>query len=226
MDCGSGFALSTDSVLLGNFVNVTGAKSGIDLGCGTGILSLLLLSRSGSLSMTGIEISEAAAEAARKNLEQNRLQDRSTVVSGDLRRYRELFHAGSFDLVVSNPPYFPAGAGTLSPDRDRANARGEVMCTLEDLCAAAKFLCRWGGRVAFVYKPERLTELLALMSRYGLEPKRLRMVAHSAAAAPSLVLVEGKRGGAPGLKAEPLLVLTEPDGADSPEIRKIYRRDG
>ena len=226
MDCGSGFALSTDSVLLGNFINVTGAKKGIDLGCGTGILSLLLLSRSSTLSMTGIEMNEAAAETARENLERNSLQDRGTVITGDLRRYRELLRAGSCDLVISNPPYFPADAGTLSPNRERAIARGEVNCTLEDLCAAAKYLCRWGGRVAFVYKPERMTELLTLMSRSGLEPKRLRMVAHSASAAPSLILVEGKRGGAPGLKVEPLLILTNPDGSDSPEIRKIYRRDG
>lgn len=219
-----GFRLSTDSVLLGNFINLSGAKKGLDLGCASGILSLLLLSLKNGLHMTGVEIDEEECRTARQNMTLNGLSERSSIVCADLRNYRELFPAGSFDVIVSNPPYFPVGSGDASPDADRARARGEISCTLEDICRASEYLCRWGGKVAFVHKPERLSELLVAMHVHGIEAKRLRLISHGVQSAPSLVLVEGKRGAAPGLKIEKPLILTNPDGTDSEEIKRIYHR--
>lgn len=219
-----GFRLSTDSVLLGNFINLTGAKKGIDLGCASGILSLLLLSLKDGLHMTGVEIDGEECRYARQNMALNGLSERSSIVCADLRNYRELFPAGSFDVIVSNPPYFPVGSGDASPNAGRARARGELSCMLEDICSASEYLCRWGGKVAFVHKPERLSELLVAMHVHGIEAKRLRLVVHGAQSAPSLILVEGKRGAAPGLKIEKPLILTNPDGTDSEEIREIYHR--
>ena len=132
--------------------------------------------------------------------------------------------AGSFDLVVANPPYFAAGSGYTSPDPMRAHARDERTCTMQDICAAMAYLTRWGGSAALVHRPERLSELLCALTAAGLEPKRLRTVAHTAHAAPSLVLVEARRGGKPGLKLLPPLALCAPDGTDSEEIRRIYHR--
>ena len=154
----------------------------------------------------------------------NGLADRSRIVTGDLRQHRQLFSAGSFDLVVSNPPYFPLGSGALSPDGGRAAARGEISCTLEDICTAAAFLCRTGGTFALVHKPERLSEVLCCMSRHGLEPKRLRLVCHRAELAPNLVLIEGRRGGKPGMKIDPMLVLRNADGSETDEVKQIYHR--
>lgn len=219
------FRFGTDSVLLGNFVNVSGAKNGIDLGCASGVISMLLLARNQHLHMTGIEIDREAASLASENMTHNRLEERSDIINADLRRCRELFRPGSFDLVVSNPPYFPVSSGDVSPDDRRATARGEVSCTLEDLCSAAEFLCRWGGKTAFVHRPERLTEVFDAMKRHGIEPKRLRLAAHTAESVPSLILVEGLRGGKPGLKIEPLLILKNPDGTDTDEIKRIYHRE-
>ncbi|MDO5444425.1 MAG: tRNA1(Val) (adenine(37)-N6)-methyltransferase [Eubacteriales bacterium] len=219
------FRFGTDSVLLGNFITVSGAKSGIDLGCASGVISMLLLARNSRLHMTGIEIDQEAAALASENMAHNKLEDRSRIVNSDLRNYRELFRSGSFDLVVSNPPYFPVSSGDVSPDIRRATARGEVSCTLEDLCSAAEFLCRWDGKVAFVHRPERLTEVFDTMRRHSIEPKRLRLVAHTADSVPSLILVEGRRGGKSGLKIEPLLILKNPDGTDTDEIKRIYHRD-
>ena len=219
------FRFGTDSVLLGNFVNISGAKSGIDLGCASGVISLLLLARNPRLHMTGIEIDGEAAALAAENMAHNRLVERSRIVNADLRDHRELFRAGSFDLVVSNPPYFPVSSGDVSPDSRRAAARGEVSCTLEDLCSAAEFLCRWDGKVAFVHRPERLSEVFDTMKRHGIEPKRLRLVAHTADSVPSLILIEGRRGGKTGLKIEPLLILKNSDGTDTDEIRRIYHRE-
>ena len=216
--------LGTDSVLLADFVRLRGARRGIDLGCASGAVALLLLSRGGTLHMTGLERRPEAAALAEENMARNDLAARSRIVTGDIRQHRALFRAGSFDLVAANPPYYPLGSGALSPDPDRASARGETDCTLEELCAAAAWLCRTGGSVNLVHKPERLPALFGAMSAHGIEPKRLRLVCYRAAAAPSLVLVEGRRGGKPGLQIEPALLLTDAAGNESAELRRIYHR--
>ena len=218
------FKLGTDSVLLADFAQIRGAKRGIDLGCGSGILSLLLARRDEGLSMTGLELLPEAAAAARENAAMNALDGRIEVIEGNIRQHRALFRAGSFDLAVSNPPYFPAERGAVAPQADRAAARAETSCSLSELCEAAAFLLRTGGSFFLVHRPERLSELCVCLSAQGLEPKRLRLVCHRADSAPSLVLLEARRGGKPGLRIEPLLVLTAPDGTESEEVRRIYHR--
>lgn len=218
------FRLGTDSVLLADFTQLRGAERGIDLGCGSGILSLLLAEKNALLHMTGLELLPEAAAVARENAALNSLDGRFAVIEGDIRQHRTLFRAGSFDLAVSNPPYFPAGTGAAALRADRAAARGEASCSLAELCDAAAFLLRTGGSLFLVHRPERLSELCACLSGRGLEPKRLRLVCHRAESAPSLVLLEARRSGRPGLKIEPMLVLCAPDGTESEEYRRIYHR--
>ena len=216
------FKLGTDCVLLADFVNTAGAKNGIDLGCASGAIDILLLAKSDKLRMTGLEILPAAAEVARCNMAENSFGNRSTIITGDIRQHRQLFKTGEFDLVVANPPYYPLGSGKLSPDAEKAAARGEVSCTLEDIVTAAAYLLRTGGTFSLVYKPERLAEAICAMSAHGLEPKRLRAVCHSMRSAPNLVLLEGKRGAKPGLRIEPQLVLHNEDGTETDEVKRIY----
>ena len=218
------FKLSTDCVLLADFVKGEKARRGIDLGCASGAIGLLLLERCPGLHMSGLELLPQAAELAAENMAKNGLSERSDVVCGDIRLHRQLFKAGSFDLVVSNPPYFPADRGLLSPVEGRAGARGELQCSLEDICAAAAWLCRSGGSFCLVHRPQRLAELFCAMSGHSLEPKRLRLVFHRPGAKPSLVLVEGRRNGGPGLDIEPNLYLSDPSGEESPEYKRIYHR--
>jgi len=217
------FKLGTDCVLLADFVNTAGAKRGIDLGCASGAIDILLLAKTDKLHMTGLEIVPAAAEIAKRNMAENAFESRSSIITGDIRQHRQLFKTGEFDLAVANPPYFPVGSGKLSPDADKAAARGEVSCTLEDICVAAAYLLHTGGTFALVHKPERLSEAMCAMSAHGIEPKRLRMVCHSALSAPNLVLIEGKRGAKPGLRIEPNLVLRNADGTETDEVKRIYR---
>ena len=216
--------LGTDSVLLADFAAGKGTQ-GIDLGCGSGILSLLLLTASPRLHMTGLELRKEAAVIARENLAANGLAERAEVLTGDIRRVRELFRPASFDLCAANPPYFPVGSGGRAPDPARASAREESECTLEELCSAAAYLLPTGGRFCLVYRPERLSALFCTMSAAGLEPKRLRLCCHHPGAAPNLVFAEGRRGGRPGLTIEPILYLTDADGQETAEIRRIYHRD-
>ena len=222
----SGFPLGTDSVLLADFARGSGKiRTVADLGCGAGVLTVLLLQKFPPSRAFGIEIQPEAAAACLENLALNELSARTEIRCGDLRERGDLPAAGSFDLVVSNPPYFAAGRGYSAPEATRAAARDERFCTLADVCRAAAYLCRWGGSFAVVHRPERLSELFGAMTASGVEPKRLRLVTPRAERAPSLVLVEGRRGGNPGLTIEPPLVLQDDTGADSLEIQRIYHME-
>ena len=216
------FAPGTDAFLLADFAERGKVRRVCDLGCGCGIVGILLGWEHPERQVTGVEISPQAAAIARENGELNGLTDRFTVVEGDLREHRTLLPAGSFDLTVANPPYFSLSGGKRSATA--AQARQEESCTLAQVCAAAAWLTRWGGRFAVIHRPERLAELLGEMTRAGLEPKRLRLVQPRGESAPGLVLAEGRRGGKPGLKVEPPLLLCGEDGGESPELRRIYRR--
>lgn len=217
------FKLSTDSVLLADFANTVKMRRCLDLGSGAGVLCVLLAAKAPELMILGLELQPEFADLSRRNLAENGLEDRVCVEIADLRRHRELFSAEGFDLVVSNPPYFAESTGYSAPEAARSAAREEKTCTLTDLCAAARWALRWGGRFALVHRPERLSEIFCAMTEAGIEPKRLREVVYSAGKAPSLVLVEGVRGGGKGLLFQPPLILTE-NGRDSAEAERIYRR--
>lgn len=218
------FKLGTDCVLLSDFVNTASARRGIDLGCASGAIMLLLLARSPRLHMTGLEIVDDAAALASMNMQANALSAHSEIICGDIRRVKQLFRAGSFDLVAANPPYFRAGSGATAQNTARAGARGELDCTLDDICTAAQWLLQTGGSFSLVHRPERLSEVFNCMTAHGIEPKRLRCVHPRAESAPSLVLIEGRRGGKAGLSFMPPLILANADGSESAEYRRIYHR--
>ena len=217
------FPLSTDSVLLAHFVAGTRAARIMDLGCGAGVLTVLLHASHPDAAIDGVELQPEAAALCRQNLEVN-AYDASGIRTMDLRAHRGVLEAGGYDLTVSNPPYFAVDSGLPAPDDRRAAARDERFCTLDDVCAAAAWLTRWGGAFALVHRPERLSEILCTLTAHDLEPKRLRMVQHRAESAPILVLVEARRGGRPGLLIDAPLILCAPDGGDSIELKQIYHR--
>ena len=214
--------LTTDTVLLADFAQVSGMKRGADLGCASGALLLLLLWRNPDLSMTGLEISQNAAALAQENMFLNGLDGRSDLICGDFRLTVRDLAAGGYDFVISNPPYFEPGRGVLAPENSRAAARAELRCSLEDVCSAAARLCRSGGKVFFSYRPGGLNRLMAEMSKARLEPKRLRFVHHRQEKEANLVLVEGRKDGNPGLKVEAPLVLFDDNGKESVEYERIY----
>ena len=218
------FRPGTDTFLLSSLPRLKKGMKVCDLGCGTGLLSLLLLQRQRELSVTGVELQEKAALLTRRAAEENGLAACFSVCHGDLREVKTLFPSGSFDLVVCNPPYYDPGSGKTPASEALQTARSEVTCTLEDVCRAAAFLLRWGGEFCLVHKPERLTDVLCAMRAHHIEPKRLRFVCPTASAAPSLILVEGKRGGKSGLTILPPLILTTPEGTPTDEVDTIYFR--
>lgn len=217
-----GFRLGTDSVLLAQFLTLPRRAKVADLGSGCGTLGLLLCASRADCAVTGIEIDEAAHRLALENIARNGLEGRLASLLGDVRAIRSLLPAGSFSCVISNPPYFPAGSGKTS--RANAAARSEDTLSLRELCAAAAWLLPSGGRFALVHRPERLCDLFCAMREHGVEPKRVRFVRHSADSPVCLVLVEGRRGGRPGLTYLPDFCEFTPDGAETDEYRAACHR--
>lgn len=188
------FPLGGDTLALGAFATVRPRWRVCDLGTGSGVLLLLLAGREATLDLTGVELEPTVAQAAQSNLTANGLDGQ--VLSCDLRSAP--LPAGQFDLVISNPPYFPVGSG-----KSGGSTRCEETCSLNELCAAAARLVKNGGRFALCHRPERLTDVLCTLRGHGLEPKRLKLLSHSPALPPSTVLVEAVRQGRPGLDIAP-----------------------
>lgn len=217
------FPPGLDSFVLSSLPRLKPGLRVCDLGCGTGLLSLLLLQRQQDLTVTGLDLQPEAVRLARLAAAENGLTDRLSFRLEDLRE--TCLPAGNFDLAVCNPPYFPPSSGLLPADTIRRTARTEEKCTLEDVCRAAARLLRCGGTFCLVHKPERLTDLLCALRQSGLEAKRLRLVCSRPERSPSLVLVEARRGGRPGLTVEPPLILKTPDGSPTAELNRIYFRE-
>ena len=212
-----------DSFLLASLPRLKAGWKVCDLGCGTGLLGLLLLQRRRELTVTGLDIQPEAVRLGKLAAAENRVEDRLFFRLEDLRK--TALPAGSFALAVCNPPYFPPSAGPLPKGEARRTARTEETCTLEDVCRAAGRLLRWGGAFCLVHKPERLTDLLCALRGEGLEPKRLRLVSLRPERAPSLLLLEARRVGKPGRAVEEPLILENPDGSPTAELNRIYFRE-
>ncbi len=211
------FKITTDSVLLAHFAGGGDFARCMDIGCGGGLLSVLLHARCPDAVFDSVDIRPDAARACRANYEANGIA--GTVECVDARQYRAMGRPGSYDLVVCNPPYFYGGKP--SPDADRAAARGDSLSPAQ-FSGAASYMLRRGGEFCLVHKPEFLTDIFAAMRLADIEPKRLRFVSHTAQSAPALVLIAGRRGGRPGLAAQGNLILTDENGEPTEELRQIY----
>lgn len=218
----AGFPLGTDCVLLSHFVSFPKGARVADLGSSWGALGLLLCAKDESCHVTGIERNEEAHAAAQANIRHNKLEDRLFSLLGDVRELSQLLPAGSFDCVISNPPYFPVGSGKLS--LKNASARSEEYLNLSQLCAAAGYLLPSGGRFFMVHRPERLCDIFCALREAGIEPKKLQFVRHKEAAPACLVLIEGRRGGKPGLSFAPDFIEFTQGGQETEAYQAAYHR--
>ena len=211
----------TDAVILSHFAAPKNNDTLVDLGTGCGIIPLLML-RDGFLkSAVGVDISQEAAELLKITVSQLELS-KLTVIHSDLNDLKGKIPFGCHTLVTCNPPYKAPGAGITNTDSVNRVARHEVACTLEDVVRTAAGLLQSGGRFCICQRPERLAELMELMSKYKTEPKRLRLVAQRRGREPWLILLEGRRGGNRGLRIEPTLYVEDENGGFSPEMTALY----
>lgn len=195
-----GYRVSIDALLLAHFVSVRRGETIVDLGAGNGVLCLALAYLHPSASLTGVELQASMVERAERNVRLNSLDGRVKIIPGDVRGKSHALRPGSFDVAVSNPPYRKPGSGRISAHDEKRIARHEFHGDLSAFLRAGAFLLRNKGRMALVYLAPRSADLILAMRHAGIEPKRLRMVHSSPAAEASLILLEGVKGGRPGLR--------------------------
>ena len=216
------FCFGMDAVLLSGFAKVKEGEKVLDIGTGTGIIPILLAAKTPGQHFTGLEIQPESADMARRSVALNHLEEKISIVEGDVREADQLFSAASFDVITSNPPYMTGSHGLVNPDMPKAIARHEICCTLEDLVSQTEKLLRPGGRFFMVHRPFRLAEIMTVLTAHHLEPKRMRLVYPFVDKEPNMVLLECIRGGKPRITVEkPLIVYKEP-GVYQDEIYTIY----
>ena len=218
------FCFGMDAVLLSGFAKVKEGGRSLDLGTGTGIIPILMEARTNGSYYAGLEISKTSAEMAARSVAHNGLEQKIEIIQGDIKKAGELFAPASFDTVTSNPPYMIGQHGLVNPDIEKAAARHEVLCTLEDVIKAAARLLKVGGHFYMVHRPCRLAEIICTMSKYKLEPKRMRLVYPYIDKEPNMVLIEGVRGGKSRMTVEPPLIVYEKPGEYTQEIIDIYEK--
>ena len=218
-----GLKFGSDALLLSAFIGQQKKDSlGIELGSGTGIISLLCLRRNQIGRIIALEVQEEFADLTRRNAVINRLDDRLMAVCSDIRNYEEHEIA---DLVFTNPPYMKTDSGKANRVEAKFIARHETAGDIYDFCLAGARLLKYGGKFFAVYRPDRLVDLLDAMRRSGIEPKVMQFVSQSPRLAPSLVLIEGKRGASGGLILKAPFTFKDDDGNDSKEY-EILMQEG
>ena len=197
------------------------------MGCGNGILMFLMKPLCDeSVHFTGLEIQDRAAALAMRNAADNCVSDSVRIVHGDLKEAAAIFGRDRFSAVVTNPPYRKAGSGRVNPSDEKALARHEILCTLEDVIRSSSQVLKSRGRLYMIHQSERLTEITALLTKYHMEAKNIRFIHRRAAEASSFVLLTAVKGGRPGVRIEAPLVVYQEDGSYTDEVGEYYRVRG
>ncbi len=213
-----GLTFGTDALLLAAYINRGEKSLALELGGGTGIISLLLATRNKIKHVECVEIQPTFADIARRNVEENDLGDRVKVTCTDIRNHKS-YGERELDIVFSNPPYMRTDSPECATE-EKQIARHEVCGSIYDFAGAASKKLKWGGRFFCVWRPDRLSELFDALKINGMEPKRMTTVHATASLPPSMVLVEAKRGAKPGMRVtQPLIIGGDlASRSDSPDM--------
>ena len=216
------FCFGMDAVLLSGFATAKKGDRVLDLGTGTGIIPILMEAKTEAEHLTGLEIQPESADMALRSVALNDLQDKISIVTGDIKEAKNLFPKASFQVITSNPPYMIGQHGLVNPHGEKAIARHEILCTLEDVVENAAALLVPGGHFYMVHRPFRLAEIMAVLTKYRLEPKRMQLVYPYIDKEPNMVLIEAVRGGKSRMQVEKPLIVYEKPGVYTKEIYEVY----
>lgn len=218
-----GFRFGTDAVLLSDFSKGIRSRRTLDLCTGSGIVPLLLYAKTSTEYICGVEIQPEIADMAKRSVELNKIGERVEILCEDLKSLTLTKH--SFDLVTVNPPYMKSGKGITNEFDTVTISRHETLCNLDDVIKATSEMLRDKGHFVMVHRPSRLADAICTMRKYGIEPKRLRMVHSTENKEPSLFLIDGTLHGGEELKILPPLIMTADGGGESEELKQIYGRE-
>ena len=216
------FCFGMDAVLLSSFAKAKPGERVLDLGTGNGIIPILMEAKTKGEKFFGMEIQEESADLARRSVALNDLEEKIEIVTGDMKEAADIFGAASFHVITMNPPYMTGNHGVVNPGDAKAIARHEITCSLEEMIQSASKVLKSKGRFYMVHRPFRLAEIMSLMVKYHLEPKRMRLVYPFVDKEPNMVLIEGLKGGNSRITVEPPLIVYERPGIYTEELKRMY----
>lgn len=223
-EANKGPRVNVDTILLADFTKPSKGEKILEIGCAHGAISLILAKR--GFKVEGIDIQGHLVEMAKENALFNKLEEETDFHHNDIKNYKEIWDVQSFDRIVVNPPYYKAQSVRTSPSVEKAVAKQEAECTLEEIIMASKYLLRNKGYLNIIISAERTNELLFLLQKYNIAPKMLRTV-HSKLSSPaSVILVEAVRAAKDGLKILPPLILRDECGDETEELLSAYTLEG
>lgn len=216
------FCFGMDAVLLSHFTTLRKKDNVLDLGTGTGILPILLSAKTDAEHFDALEIQEESVDMAKRSVMFNQLENRISIIHGDIKEASSIFDVASFDAITTNPPYMNNNHGLKNPDMPKAIARHEILCTLDDIARESSRLLKPHGRLYMVHRPFRLAEIINTLNKYRLETKRICLVYPFIDKEPNMVLIEAVKDGNPMVKFEPPIIVYEAPGKYTKQIMKIY----
>lgn len=218
-----GFCFGIDAVLLSNFAkNIKKNSKVLDLGTGTGIISILLCGKTQLKKITGIEVQEEVYDMACRSAKLNNLEDRFELINENILNLENVFENNCFDVVVTNPPYKKQNTGVINEDKKKIISRHEILAKLEDFIKISSKMLKDKGEFYMVHRPERMVDIFSLMRKYKIEPKEVRLVFSNEMNPPKMVLIKGVRNGGQYLKFKENLYIYNKDGSYTEEVLKIY----
>lgn len=220
------FSFSLDSVLLPNFITINkNIKEVLDIGCGNAPIPLILSTKTDA-NITGIEIQEKIANLAKKSVAINNLENKIKIFNADIKDYALGIESDYYDIITCNPPFFKVAEGSNFNEKDaKTIARHEVTLNLEDILMISRKLLKNNGILGIVHRPDRLVEILCMMKKYNIEPKKIRFVYPKEGMEANILLVEGKKNGKPGIKILSPLIAHEKNGEYTKEVLKYFTEE-
>lgn len=213
----------TDAYLLSAYLPKKPNAVAAELGCGSGVVSFLALTKKKCRHVYGIEVQSSICEIAKRNAELNLLDKSFTAVNKDLRDCTIADTAGEMDIVFSNPPYMKSSSGKLNENEEKNLSRHEICGDINDFCKCAARLLKFGGDFYAVYRPDRLADLIYALKSNKLEPKSVTFIYANSHTPPSLLLISSKLGGKSGMKiSKPLFIYKDGTSEYTEEFKKIY----
>lgn len=219
------FCFGIDAVLLSDFAKVKKGEKALDLCTGNGVIPILLEAKNSGLHYSGLEIQHDCADLARRSVEYNHLSEKIDIFEGDVCLASEIFGKETLDVITVNPPYMIGKHGLTNDVDSMTIARHEILCTLEDIVRESAKMLRFKGRFYMIHRPFRLAEIFGVMTQYGIEPKRMRLVYPFVDKEPNMVLIEGIKGGKSRITVEKPLIVYNAPNEYADEIFEIYGKE-
>ena len=219
----NGFCFGIDSVLLSDFSkNIKKDSKVLDLGTGTGIISILLCGKTNLREIIGVEVQKEVYNMACRSAKLNDIEDKFKLINENVLNLENIFENGYFDVIVTNPPYKKQNTGITNEDNRKLISRHEILANLEDFIRVSNKMLKDKGEFYMVHRPERMVDIFALMRKYKIEPKEVRLVFSNEKNPPKMVLIKGIKNGGEYLKFRENLYIYKEDGSYTDEILKIY----